>query len=97
MKIALAQLNYRIGDFETDTAQIIETINKAKKQGNELIIFAELAIGGYPAKDLLRNPAYLNACEKALHEMPVVTLLVSLVLQSETITPKENICLMRHS
>ncbi|PVH26228.1 NAD+ synthase [Sphingobacterium corticibacter] len=69
MKIALAQLNYRIGDFETDTAQIIETINKAKKQGNELIIFAELAIGGYPAKDLLRNPAYLNACEKALHEI----------------------------
>ncbi len=69
MKIALAQLNYRIGDFETDTAQIIETINKAKKQGNELIIFAELAIGGYPAKDLLRNSAYLNACEKALHEI----------------------------
>ncbi|MCL7988029.1 NAD+ synthase [Sphingobacterium sp. lm-10] len=69
MKIALAQLNYHIGDFETDTAKIIESIQKAKKHGVELIIFAELAIGGYPAKDLLRNQTYLNNCEKALHEI----------------------------
>ncbi|MFD2600229.1 NAD+ synthase [Sphingobacterium corticis] len=69
MKIALAQLNYHIGNFEKDTVRIIETIHQAKKAGNDLIIFAELAIGGYPAKDLLRNQTYLNNVEKALHEI----------------------------
>ena len=56
MKIALAQVNYHIGNFENNTQKIIDSIEKAKVAGTELIVFAELAIGGYPAKDLLGVP-----------------------------------------
>lgn len=66
MKIALAQLNYHINNFEANEAKIIEAIDNAKKNHCQLIIFAELAIGGYPAKDLLRNALFLQQCEQSL-------------------------------
>ena len=63
MKIALAQLNYHIGNFEANTKKIISAIHQAKEAAADLIIFAELAIGGYPAKDLLRNKAFRHQCD----------------------------------
>ncbi|MEI5984918.1 UNVERIFIED_CONTAM: nadE [Trichonephila clavipes] len=69
MKIALAQLNYHIGNFEQNTKKIVKAITDAKEQGAELIVFAELAIGGYPAKDLLRNTAFLKACYASVDEI----------------------------
>ena len=69
MIIALAQLNYHVGNFGRNTAAIIETILAAKAKGADLIVFAELAIGGYPAKDLLRSPAFLQQCEAAVEEI----------------------------
>src|SRR3546814_586131 len=69
MIIALAQLNYHIGNFERNTAAIIDAIHAAKAKGADLVVFAELAIGGYPAKDLLRSPAFLEQCESAVSEI----------------------------
>lgn len=69
MKIALAQLNYHIGNFEANTAAIIEAIQKAQSAQAELIIFAELAIGGYPAKDLLRSQVFLQECERSITQI----------------------------
>lgn len=66
MKIALAQLNYHIGNFEANNQKIIQAIQTAKSAGADLVVFAELAIGGYPAKDLLRNPSYLTQCEQSI-------------------------------
>lgn len=64
MVIALAQLNYHIGNFEQNTGHIISAIAQAKDNGADLVVFAELAIGGYPAKDLLRYRDFLDDCEK---------------------------------
>lgn len=69
MILALAQLNYRIGDFEGNTAKIIETIRAAKKNRADIVIFAELAVGGYPAKDLLRSEAFLKGCQQSLQQI----------------------------
>lgn len=69
MIIALAQLNYHIGNFERNHAAIARAIQQAKDGGADLVVFAELAIGGYPAKDLLRSPAFLDRCERALTEI----------------------------
>ncbi len=69
MIIALAQLNYHIGNFDRNTAAIIDAIHTAKARGANLIVFAELAIGGYPAKDLLRSSAFLDRCEAAVSEI----------------------------
>lgn len=69
MKIALAQLNYHIGNFASNEEKIIASIHKAKQEHADLIIFAELAIGGYPAKDLLSNAIFINQCEQSLENI----------------------------
>ncbi|GGG75066.1 NAD+ synthase [Parapedobacter pyrenivorans] len=69
MIIALAQLNYHIGNFERNTTAITSAIQEAKNKGADIVVFAELAIGGYPAKDLLRSPAFLDGCENSLAEI----------------------------
>lgn len=69
MKIAIAQLNYRVGDFAANTKKIIDSIQNAKNRQADLIIFAEMAIGGYAAKDLLRNQVFLDDCERTLTEI----------------------------
>lgn len=66
MKIALAQLNYHIGNFEQNEEKIIKAIACAKAAEADVIVFAELAIGGYPAKDLLRHGWFLDRCEQSL-------------------------------
>ncbi len=69
MIIALAQLNYHIGNFEQNTGKIIEAIQQAKGKGADIVVFAELAIGGYPAKDLLRSKAFLDACQASVTQI----------------------------
>ena len=53
MKIFLAQQNYHIGNFESNTQKIICAIEEAKKQGGDIILFSELSICGYAPKDFL--------------------------------------------
>lgn len=62
MKIALAQLNYHIGNFERNEGQIINSILKAKKSGVDLVVFAELAISGYPPRDFLEFEDFIDKC-----------------------------------
>lgn len=53
MKIFLAQQNYHIGNFESNTQKIIAAIREAKAAGGDLIVFSELAVCGYPPRDFL--------------------------------------------
>lgn len=55
MKIALAQLNYTVGDVAGNTNKIIESVRRAKAEGADLVVFAEQAISGAPSFDLLRK------------------------------------------
>jgi NAD+ synthase (glutamine-hydrolysing) len=66
MKIALSQLNYIIGDIEGNTERIVAEIKHAEQDGAELVVFSELAVCGYPPKDLLDYPSFINRCEAAL-------------------------------
>jgi NAD+ synthase (glutamine-hydrolysing) len=63
MKIALAQLNYTIGDFDDNTEKILSSINEAKKRKADLVIFSELAICGYPPLDLLEHRYFIRKCD----------------------------------
>ena len=53
MKIAIAQQNYHVGNFEENTRKIIDGIAKAKTAGADLVIFSELCVCGYPPRDFL--------------------------------------------
>ena len=62
MKIALAQLNFHIGNFQANSTQIIQNIEKAKKQGADLIVFSELSVCGYYPNDLLERREFIDQC-----------------------------------
>ncbi len=67
MKIALAQQNYHIGNFEDNTRKIIAGIEWAKKQGADLVLFSELCICGYPPRDFLEFDDFLAKCNQAIN------------------------------
>ncbi len=66
MKIALAQQNYHIGNFEENTRKIIEGINWAKQQDADLVVFSELCVCGYPPRDFLEFNDFINKCYSAV-------------------------------
>ena len=66
MKIALAQLNYCIGNFEQNTEKIISSAKKAKAEGADLVVFSELSVCGYFPFDCLRFTDFLDKCEQSL-------------------------------
>ena len=69
MKISLAQQNYHIGNFESNTAKIIEAIKKAKADGADLVMFSELCVCGYPPRDFVEFSDFINKCYKAIDEI----------------------------
>ena len=69
MKIALAQLNFHIGNFEANRRQIIQNIEKAKGQGAELVVFSELAVCGYYPNDLLERREFIDQCIDSVNQI----------------------------
>jgi NAD+ synthase (glutamine-hydrolysing) len=66
MKIALAQQNYHIGNFEDNTNKIIEGINWAKQHGADLVMFSELCVCGYAPRDFLEFEDFINKCYQSI-------------------------------
>jgi NAD+ synthase (glutamine-hydrolysing) len=66
MKIALAQINYITGDFSGNTQKIIDAVRKSVESGAELVVFAELAITGYPPRDFLEFEDFIQKSEDAV-------------------------------
>lgn len=66
MKIFLAQQNYHIGNFESNTKKIIDAIETAKQQGGDLIVFSELSVCGYAPRDFLEFEDFINKSYAAL-------------------------------
>lgn len=69
MKIALVQTNPTIGDIAGNAARIREEIRAAKTRGDDLVVFPEQSILGYPAKDLLLRRDVVQANVAALEEI----------------------------
>ncbi len=81
ISIALAQLDFVVGDISGNTELIIETSKKAKRQYNaDLIVFPELSISGYPPEDLLLHSGFkkriIEASNKIQQEINGIDALV---------------------
>jgi predicted amidohydrolase len=79
MKIALAQINTTVGDFDGIVRKVVAFIKKAKSEGVSLIAFPEMTTTGYPPRDLLEIPSFidgnlraLEAIARATHEITAV-------------------------
>jgi NAD+ synthase (glutamine-hydrolysing) len=69
MKIALAQFNPTVGDFDRNSARILEIAAEAKARGAELAVFSELCLCGYLPLDLLERPDFIERNRAALAEL----------------------------
>lgn len=69
MKVALAQINTVVGDFENNVRKICSFIERAKRKHADLVVFPELAVTGYPPKDFLDIPAFVGHNLKALRDI----------------------------
>ena len=66
MKICIAQQNYHIGNFEQNTEKILGAIETAKNQGADLILFSEMSVCGYPARDFVEFEDFINKCYQSI-------------------------------
>jgi NAD+ synthase (glutamine-hydrolysing) len=66
MKIAIAQLNQRVGDLAANARDILAATAEARRVGAGLVVTPELSLCGYPPEDLLLRPAFIDACAAEL-------------------------------
>jgi NAD+ synthase (glutamine-hydrolysing) len=69
LRLALAQIDSRVGDIEGNVAKITEQIARARDAGAELVLLPELAVTGYPPEDLLLKEHFLLAATEAVAEL----------------------------
>ncbi|WP_027357687.1 NAD+ synthase [Desulforegula conservatrix] len=69
MKIAIAQINPTIGDFKGNALKIVEFSEKALIMGCNLVVFPEMALLGYPPRDLLERSDFVDANIEALEKL----------------------------
>lgn len=88
MRIGLAQLNPIVGDLPGNRRKILEAYAQLVGQGAELVVFPELAICGYPPRDLLFKRRFVPDCEESLREIAAaigeVPALIGTVEQNRT-------------
>jgi NAD+ synthase (glutamine-hydrolysing) len=69
MRIALAQINPTVGDITRNAGKILEFAASARRQGAAMVVFPELSITGYPPKDLLLKPGFVEDNLRAVEEI----------------------------
>ncbi|MEA2696975.1 MAG: hypothetical protein QOI66_1246 [Myxococcales bacterium] len=69
MIVALGQINPTIGDFAGNLRLVEATLDAAEQRGADMLVLPELALSGYPPKDLLERPAFLDAAAAALRTL----------------------------
>lgn len=97
MKIALAQINYLIGDFEGNKQKIIEHIIRARQQGADLVVFAELSVSGYPPRDFLEFEDFVRRCNTAVEAIAANTSGIAAIVGVPTFNPQDRGKALRNS
>ncbi len=90
MKIAVAQLNYHIGNFKSNKDRICNAIRKALSEGADLIVFSELCIPGYPPLDLLDRYDFIEKCNKTVEEISAECHEITAIVGSPVINNNPN-------
>jgi len=73
VKIALGQINPTVGDFSGNAAKIVQFALQARSAGAGLILFPELAVCGYPPRDLVERPSFVARCRSTVERIAAET------------------------
>ncbi|MGB7590469.1 MAG: nitrilase-related carbon-nitrogen hydrolase, partial [Terriglobia bacterium] len=92
MRIALAQINTTVGDFDGNIDRIVKYARRAQERGADLVVFPELALCGYPPRDLVERPGFIRKSEIELVGLagllPPIPALVGYVRRSHAVQGK---------
>ena len=87
MKIALGQINPTVGDFSGNAAKIIQFALQARSAGAGLILFPELAVCGYPPRDLVERLSFVARNRATVERIAAETLGIAVICG--TVTPAD--------
>jgi NAD+ synthase (glutamine-hydrolysing) len=87
MKVALAQINTHIGNFEANKSKILSAIKRAENEGADLITFPELSICGYPPLDFLEFNDFTQKCISAIQEIAKACTSIAAIVGAPCVNP----------
>lgn len=89
MKICIAQQNYHIGNFEENTKKILCAIEEAKKQGADIILFSEMSVCGYPARDFVEFNDFIEQCYQSIEKIKDAADTIAVLIGSPSRNPEK--------
>lgn len=89
MRIALAQINSHIGNFEGNLQKILKYIDEARAEGVDLVVFPELATCGYPPRDFLEFNDFIEQCNQVLDQVREHTQGIAVLIGSPAVNPEK--------
>lgn len=87
MKIAIAQLDYHIGNFEGNAEKMLKAVDEAKRNQADIIIFGELATTGYPPRDFLEFRDFIRKADNVVQQLVSVSDGIGIAVGSPTVNP----------
>lgn len=87
MKIAIAQLNYHIGNFEGNVSKMLDAVKWAEEQKADLVVFSELATCGYPPRDFLEFDDFVKLCDDAIVKLTAASDSIGIIVGSPCRNP----------
>ncbi|MEL6944264.1 MAG: nitrilase-related carbon-nitrogen hydrolase, partial [Bacteroidota bacterium] len=87
MKIAIAQLNYHVGNFEGNLKKMLTAVEKAKEVKADIVCFAELAVVGYPPRDFLEFDDFIKKAESTVKKLAAAAKDIAIVVGSVSRNP----------
>lgn len=88
MRIAIAQFNAHIGNFEGNLSKMLQMTADAKTQGADIICFPELATCGYPARDFLEFDDFIRQADACIQSLAQAAQGIAIVVGSPTRNPR---------
>lgn len=88
MRIALAQLNYHIGNFDDNLTKMKAAVTRAQAEGADMVVFAELAVCGYPPRDFLEFSDFVARCKESVEALAALSTNIGIVVGSPSVNPR---------
>ena len=73
LRVAMAQINFKVGDIDGNRGRILREMRRARSENADLVVFSELALLGYPPRDIVHRPAFIDRQRQALMEVAEAT------------------------
>jgi len=87
MKVALAQINTTVGDFTGNVDRMVRTACQAAAAGAQVVVFPELSVTGYPPRDLVEKPTFVERSSQQLERLAAETAAMPLALIAGYVGP----------